>query len=219
MLQASLDKYEDLLKKARTARERLVILNEIKRLREDIAYLNTSLAFLSKQAQYSKLAITATQQKTGFDALSMGKSPTFSWVRELGPYRNINESEVETFEFATPDKFVRIDAAKFWMVESPTKAQVRATKLKNNPRGDSVFWQKAIGYYLAQSDNYESKKVNLSGFKGLMIQDKRDTNTSYLVAVKAEGEDIFLVEAVYPTAKDKKRFHKKVIDSFSKFKI
>ena len=211
LMESSLQKLQSMLSRARSAAERLTLLAEIKRLRESLAVMSTNLAQLQKLAAYSQLHFKAVPEKTAFASLVTQKS--FAWIGNLSPHSKSLAMSNEPFEWSYPKGFVKIPKIDAFIVESSSKVQIRSTVLENNPKGSTRFWFRAVLHTMQKDKRKTVKVFKLNKFEALQILDKGDPDTHYLVALNARGNEIRLIEAVYPSEQEMKRFHKSITRS------
>jgi len=200
----TLRRYEALLNVAPNAAEKLAILAEIARLRERLAFLETGLAEVEKLAKFSRLAVDVRPRVNEVKALSLGRIGAFEWIERLDPLGFAVASSGKKLELKAPKNFVAVEDRGFWLAESSTKARVWSTRLENNPRGDAAFWQAALYNHLSKLNETKVKKYAAGAFKGVRLVPALQEPYVYTVAVKVAGDEIFVVESLFPSVKDEK---------------
>lgn len=200
----TLRRYEALLAVAPNAAEKLAILAEIARLRERLAFLETGLAEVEKLAKFSRLAVDVRPRVNEVKALSLGRIGAFEWIERLDPLGFAVASSGKKLAMKAPKNFVAVEDRDFWLAESSTKARVWSTRLENNPRGDAAFWQAALYNHLSKLNETKVKKYSAGSFKGVRLVPALQDPYVYTVAVKVAGDEIFVVESLFPSVTDEK---------------
>jgi hypothetical protein len=183
-LYALLDRTEDV-------EERLAILREIKRLTEEIERIRRTLDLLERQISFSRIVIEllARLPQVQIDRSSI----PFRWIANLNPLYPSLGSPKRKIALNLSDNFAIFEKEEAFRAESAEGIRVRLGEAKNEPRGDSAFWQKAIAYHL--SPFFESsEQLDIGSFKAILFISKDASPFSYLVGVLSSTEETLLPE-------------------------
>src|SRR5262249_35122351 len=122
----------------------------------------------------------------------------FPWIRSLDPYASTLFDGKSDILLAPPSGFVVFDHDTSYRAQSADTTILRAARTSNDPRGDEAFWAEAVERELDGRDEQlvdrgEAGQVVYRTFKN------RDTDPRYyLIALKVDGEKLFVVEAFFP---------------------
>ncbi len=222
ILKASRDRLVTLLGKATTARAKLDLLSEIKRLTDEVDQLDRALTQYQALALYSRIELAVEPRQV--DVRSRGDEPiaAFRFIHDLNPFKEGVASANHWLSLQVPDGMVqpeRGDQRFFdacWVAESADGARIWASQNKPSVTGSTDFWIATIRERLGRE--YATAEVSSAGgFKVLrLVDDATADSYRYLVAVRADGKWLQLVEVYYPNAEQEKRFSAAVIASLQR---
>ena len=184
-----------LLEETDDVEERFRILKEIRRLTDEIESIKQNLEMIKKQISLSRITVgliaRLAQQPAGKEKIP------FNWIRNLDPLsvslRHL-EGRVEFelgYEFAVFEKDVAFRA------ESAEGTRVRVGTTRNEPSGDSSFWQKAVSYYLSKYYK-ETVDFEFGEVKGAIFTSKDSEPFYYFAGVVTKKDTIYVIEAFFP---------------------
>jgi hypothetical protein len=203
-MRTSRDRLIVLLANVKDEHERLEILGEIRRLTEEIDALDLRVKTLAKLAAFSRLTLQVqpreTRGTTKADALA-----AFRWIDDLSPFRRDTAQAGSLLKLKAPAEMVVLDEARHWIAESADGAVVWTSRRKNSPRGSSDFWASAIAERM-QADFAETKRGKIGNFDFVTFADGGSTHYRYMIGVRAEGDDLEVIEIYYPTPEHEKRY-------------
>ena len=190
--------------------QRLEILQDIRRLTEEIDGLDIQIKTLARLAAYSRLTLeTFAREERGTsrnDALA-----AFRWMDALSPFSRAVSDANKKLKLDTPKEFVLLSDVGRWTAESADGAVIWTHTRKNDPDGTSDFWATALADRLGQ-DFSEVKREKLGGYEVVTFIDGGEAHYRYRVAVKAEGKQLEVVEIYYPTSEHETR-HEAAVDA------
>ncbi len=199
--QAARTRLYELLEETEDTDERVKIVQEIRRLTEQIERLQATRDSLSSLIEYSRITVRLVA-RIAAQEVSRADIP-FRWIANLDPvYQSVGEAR-RPFELAVPADFAVFTHGKQVQAEAADGTRLRAGAVKNEPAGDTEFWSSALVFHL--SDFYASAgPVDTGTFAGALFRSKDVPAYYYLVAVRAADQDLEVVEAFFPdeTTKD-----------------
>jgi hypothetical protein len=206
ILKASRDRLVALLAKATTARAKLDLLSEIRRLTEEIDQLDRYLTQIQSLAQFSRITLNVEVKTVAFDNRAQEPVAAFKWVHDLSPFKQGVAAANKRLELKVPKGMVELDRDDLWIAESADGARVWASQNKLGPAGTTDFWIDAVKSRLGPE--YVTAEISTVGkFKVLRLVDEQSDNSyRYLVAVRADGKKLQVVEAYFMNAEQEKRY-------------
>lgn len=211
----SRDRLIALLAKARTEREKLDLLREIQRLTMQIDELENASKTLVSLASYSRISLSLEERSRSLDAPTDEPVAAFQWIHRLNAFRRDVAFEGKKLKVEVPKGFVQLDDKQHWVSESADAAVYWASKRDNKPKGTTRFWVDAVKERLSpEFAKVEEKEAGQ--FTVLRFLDRSDTPYRYLVALRANGDDLEVIEAHFPGDEQEKRYSEAVLASITK---
>ena len=212
VLTASRDRLIALLSRATTENDKLSILAEIKRLTENIDLLQTRLKRLDQLAAYSRITLELSPRPQRLAGLAQHDPRVFHWIGQLSPFSQAVAAGADRLELSVPRGMVATDpddSDGVWIVRSAEGAALWTSERENDPRGDTAFWTAALQHRL-QGRFAEIKAATIGAFSVLQLdadQPKTDNRDRYryMIAIRAVGDKLQLVEAYFPSTKHHRR--------------
>ncbi len=201
-LRASRDRLVELLANA-NEQQKLGLLREIQRLTEQVVALEVQVRTLQQLAVFSRITVEAVPRQP-HSTSPVDELAAFRWIHELSPVSRAVAGRGDTLELEAPSGMVVLDdddTDDVWVAESADGVTMWTSKQENEPRGDTAFWLSALKRRLA--DDYPVvEELSIGGFSFVrMVDDKY----RYLVGVRADGDELQLVEIYYPSAELEER--------------
>jgi hypothetical protein len=201
---ASRNRYIELLEQTQDEEEKLSLLKEISRLNESIEAMENMLKTLGALAEFSRISLDVTGIDTNPVAKDKQDIYEFRWIHDLSPFSRSNLENGERLAFDVPADMVDLGGKNF-IVESADGAVFYAYKRKNKPEGNSAFWADAVKTRIEQG--FKSVTFKTEGkFTCLRCESLSDKPYVYIIGLCAEGENLNVFEAYYPTLDHEKRF-------------
>jgi hypothetical protein len=186
-----------LLEKTADVEQRLAVLREIRRLTEEIEQVRLSLELLKNQVALSRITVQLQQRRPEGEERRAGIP--FPWIAALKPlYPSLPRSAGKAVPRLSDDFAVFAKETRY-RAESPEGTRVRLGSTANTPRGDESFWQRALLYHLGPRYR-KAEALEQGAFRGVLFTSKDARPYSYLVAVRAQGEQLQVFEAFFPDA-------------------
>ncbi len=213
----SLNRLLALLHTVKDVNERLRIVQEIKRLGEQIETMESTLATLKNLVDY--FTITIEIEPVVADHNSLEHRSPFPWVRSLMAHLTTVEAGRDRVTLTLPKGYVLFHQDDVWRARAADTSVLRIGRVENEPRGDAPFWARAVEHEL---DGRDEDRV-LSGQAGALewrVYRNKDIRPRYwLVGLRTVGADAFVVEAFFPNEQSWTAHGKAVIASLDSLEV
>ncbi|MFH1463715.1 MAG: DUF4349 domain-containing protein [Pseudomonadota bacterium] len=186
-----------LLARSEEEQEKLQLLREIARLTEEIDLMKSQVELLSGLASYSRITVQAVPRQAVSARANRDEPFGLAWVQQLSAFRQDVVAAGKLLALEVPAGFVALDLERRFVAESADGAVIRSGRLQNVPAGDTDFWMAAIRERLA-SEFASAEVATWGSFQVLTLVDGSEAPYVYLVALRAEGRWLDLVEVTYP---------------------
>ncbi len=204
-----------LLEKTQDTDERLRIVQEIKRLTEQIESMTSRLATLRNLVDF--YTITVELEPVAGNRRVVNRSP-FGWIRDLRAHQQMLPPTDEA-SLPVPAGFVKLDGADGWEARAADTSVLRISEVENEPRGDAPWWAAAVKHELDGRDEAIVAEGTAGGLAWLIASEKDVTPRGWLVAVATQGDRLLVVEAFFPDPEALERHRKSVIAALGEFRI
>ncbi len=201
---AARDRLQVLLAKARDEKEKLKLLREIQRLGEEIDQLEAQTRTLLDLASMSRITVELVPREANIAAGPVAETAEFAWIRQLSPFHDVVLAGGRRLPLDTPAGFVALDLKKRTVFMASDGARVRAARLSNEPEGSTRFWMDALQSRLAP-EFASAKVVDVGAWQVIRLVDRGDRPYVYVLAVRADGRHLDLVEGYHPSAAEEER--------------
>ncbi len=199
-----------LLDKTENVAERLRILQEIKRLSEQIDTIDSSLAAIRNLVDYFTITIDLVPILEN-ERVDTGLSP-FAWVRALTPHLQSLSEGQKAFVVKLPRGFVLFDKEDAFRAQSADTSVIRAATVENEPLGDEAFWIDAVDFEMTTRQEKIVQNGKAGRFVFRLYENDDVTSRFYLVALTTVQDRIYVIEAFFPNAAAKDTHLNGVID-------
>jgi hypothetical protein len=206
-----------LLEKTEDVEERLRILQEVKRLSEQIETIESTLATLQNLVDY--FTITIELEPVLEDTGAAQHTSPFAWIRDLAAHLTTIYDGADEIGLKLPDGFVLFEKDDVYRAQSADTTVIRGGVVDNEPRGDDAYWIKAVRYEMEGRGEKvvregESGPVSYAIFKSEDVQPRW-----YLVGVVARGEDLYVLEVFFPDEEAFLAHEEAVIKALATFEV
>ncbi len=210
-----------LLKTVQNVEERLLILEEVKRLSEQIESMESSLATLRNLANFFTITIELEPIVPNTNTI-VHRSP-FAWLRGLQAYVQILTDGKKSIAMDLPRGFVLFDKDDAWRAQAADTSMLRAAKVENDPRGDSAFWADAVQHEMDGRDEELVTKETLTTPRGSLpvrVYRNKDVRPRYwVIAVQVQDKDVYVLEAFLPDEAAWQLHKTQVMQAFASFHV
>jgi len=206
-----------LLAKTEDVEERLRILQEVKRLSEQIETIESTLATLKNLVDY--FTITIELEPVIEDVGGQQHTSPFAWIRELSAHLTTIFEGVDEFALTLPQGFVLFEKDDVYRAQSADTTVIRGGVVDNEPRGDNAYWMKAVEHEMKGRAEKTVAAGDAGPVKYAIFESEDVQPRFYLVGVVAHGEDLYVLEVFFP---DKEAFedHKDaVVKALATFEV
>jgi hypothetical protein len=205
-----------LLDKTTDTEERVKILQEIRRLTEEIEKLKLTQELLEQQIAFSRIIIQLIP-RLAQQVFSRDEIP-FYWIAILDPLYPRLDNYYKEIEFSLDDDFAVFSRENRLRTETADGIRVRISATANNPEGDSLFWQRALDFHLGKF--YKStEKYDFNQVKAVLFESKDAKPFYYLVGVYIDKDTIFVIEAFFPDSAARQAKFNSVKQAIENFKV
>lgn len=188
-----------LLKTVKDVEERLQVLEEIKRLTEQIEIAESSLATLRNLASY--FTITLDLEPVMAQVSGQAHRSAFPWVRQLQPHMVTIEDGKDDATLTLPRGFVLFDDDDVWRAQAADTSMLRIGVVDNEPKGDAAFWIAAVQHEMEGRDEelVDTASVATAGKLEMRVWHNKDARPRYhLVGVQTMDKKLYVIEAFFP---------------------
>ncbi len=190
------DRLLALLEQVTDTQERLRILQEVKRLTEQIESIESKLATLKNLVDF--YTVTIELEPVVESRHNVTHRSPFGWVQRLAAHRESIDEGKGDFYLEAPRGFVLFDEDDIWRAQAADTTVMRAGKVENEPRGTSEWWSDAVRHEMVGRDEEGVDEGRAGRLAWRIFRNKDVQPRLYLVGVAASGEDLFVVEAFFP---------------------
>jgi hypothetical protein len=206
-----------LLAKTEDVEERLRILQEVKRLSEQIELIESTLATLQNLVDYFTITIELEpiMEDTGGD---LHRSP-FGWLRGIEAHVTTLYDGKDEFALDLPPGFVLFEKDDVYRAQAADTTVIRGAVVDNEPRGDNAYWIKAVHHEMeGRAEKLEAEGA--SGPVAYKLYRSEDVQPRfYLVGVVAHGEDLYVLEVFFPNEEALAAHKETVIEALATFEV
>ncbi|MFC1584276.1 DUF4349 domain-containing protein [Fibrobacterota bacterium] len=211
---ATLNRLQELLKKAEKAEDKLRLLREIKRVSENLEQLENRKTMLKTMADFSRITLTVNPHRPMARLPRQRDIAAFAWINKLDPFAEPVKYKGDYLEFAAPEGLVVLEDKKYWEAVSADGVRFRVRQLKNNPKGTTGFWFTCIRERIAERYK-DHKELDAGGFKLLQSTSFSKKPYVYVVGVRETDKYLEVVEIYYPSADQEKRHSAAIVKSIT----
>ncbi|MBU0550152.1 DUF4349 domain-containing protein [Myxococcota bacterium] len=206
-----------LLEQTKDVNERLRVLQEIKRLSEQIESMESILQTLKKLADFSTITVALTPMVVNTQA-RFHRSP-FPWVRQLEAHRVTLKEGKGKVALDLPKGFVTFEKEDYYRAQAADTTLIRVGAVANEPLGDARFWADAVRYEMNGRDEEHLKDGTAAGLAWHLFRSKTLRPRYYLIGVQAQGEQLFVLEVFFPDEAAWEKHGAAVTSALNSFKV
>jgi hypothetical protein len=206
-----------LLAKTEDVEERLRILQEVKRLSEQIELIESTLATLQNLVDYFTITIELEpiMEDTGGD---LHRSP-FGWIRGLEAHLTTLYDGKDEFELQLPKGFVLFEKDDVYRAQSADTTVIRGAVVDNEPLGDNAYWIKAVHHEMEGRAEKLEAEGNSGPISYKLYKSEDVMPRYYLLGVATRGEDLYVFEVFFPNEEALTAHKDAVIKALATFKV
>jgi hypothetical protein len=195
---STLERLEDLVKKARTEAQKLRLLGELKKFREEREVLESRKRDLVERARFASIRLTVQAYAPMGSAESWRQDlRDFLWIHKLNPFDDRRFRGLDNLKFKAPEGMVVSRKWWHWRATSSQGSEFWGSEREVKPKGDSRFWREAIRHRL--KDGFKSADTLAAGaFQFTRFRSFGPTPYFYWVGVRSRGDEIQMAEFFFP---------------------
>lgn len=186
---------QELLKQTEDADERVAVLREIRRLTEQIERLRAALSSLSNLIAYSRIDVELVPRIS--DISDRRAAIPFPWIASLDPLVASTRPARRKIAASLPADYATFSTGKLVRAEAADGTRVRIGATENQPAGDTEFWSEALALHLGPLYS-DVREKNAGEFRGALFRSGGSGSFSYLVMIRAEGDELIVAEVFFP---------------------
>ena len=207
------DRLYVLLNRVEDPKERLEILKKIREYTETIERLELSLKVLKQRIAMSR--ITVELQPRLAESEETDRPIPFRWIERLHPLYASTGALGSKAKVTLPADVAVFRQGEGFRAEAADGTRIRVGIVKNDPRGDSLFWQQALLYHL--KPKYKAAEAVAGEPLSMALFTSKDRDPYYyLVGVMPLPEKPTLVvfEVYFPDGAALERHRAGLLDAF-----
>ncbi len=196
--EATRERLYTLLERSTDPEERARILREIGRLTEEIESIKQQVQILDSRIAFSRITVELIprlqEDRTGQDI-------PFGWIESLNPLSPVSDKLKARMDLNPGEDFAVFAREDIYLAEDASGTSISVSSVENSPRGDSLFWQKALVHYLSgYYASYTEKELSFGDkeLKGVEFVSKDTAPYRYFVGVAVDKDDLHIVEIFSP---------------------
>jgi hypothetical protein len=195
---STLERLEDLVKKARTEAQKLRLLGELKKFREEREVLESRKRDLVERARFASIRLTVLAYAPIGSTESWRRDlRDFLWIHKLNPFDDRRFRGLDNLKFKAPEGMVVSRKWWHWRATSSQGSEFWGSERDVKPIGDSRFWREAIRHRL--KDGFKTADTLAAGaFQFTRFKSFGPTPYYYWVGVRSRGDEIHLAEFYFP---------------------
>ena len=203
--QATLERMQALLAQVTEEEEKLRLLREIQRLREEIDELEGEARTLSALASMSRISVSLVPREALAYQGSEDETAELAWIRQLSPFNTGIYLDAKPLRVSTPEGLVALTKRGPYVAESADGTRLWTHKVANTPVGDADFWRTTIQQRLSR-DFGEVTEADHGAWKVLRLEDRSDEPYAWWIAVRVEGRRLHVAQAFFPDLEQEERY-------------
>jgi len=206
-----------LLERTTNTSQRLQILEEIKRLSEQIENMKASLSTLRNLIDY--FTITVELVPVLEDGHSTSHQSPFSWVRSLSAHTTTIAGGAKAMSMKLPVPFVQFTEEKDFRAQAADTTTIRGGTVKNEPAGTATFWINAIAFEMEGRGEILEQSGKAGKMEYRLYRNDDVAPRWYLIAVRVQKDRVYVVETFYPDAAAFSTHHKDVLKALETLEV
>jgi Domain of unknown function (DUF4349) len=195
---STLNRLEELVKKARTESQKLRLLKELQRYREEREILEARKQDLVQRARFASIHLTvqtyapwASQNAWRLEIRDL------KWIHQLNPFADSRFRGRDNQAFPVPEKMVVSQKKNPWRATSSHGSEFWGSEMDVSLCGDSRFWREAIRVRL--KEGYKTADTLIAGdFQFAHFKSFGPEPYFYWVGVRSVGDEIKIAEFYFP---------------------
>jgi hypothetical protein len=207
ILEKTIKRYIALIAMTKAEAEKINLLKEVERLREELEVLQVQKRALLSRASYATLHFIVQERTPAVSNIEMYAGEGFYWIRSLDPvyYPQFGKS----LKLPVPKGMLYLKDKEGWMVESPGGTRMWAARIQNKPHGTSRFWIDAI-YFRIREQYKTSDSSKIGDYQFIRFKPYPGSNFIYTIGLTTKEDEIHIVQIFFPDEDQESRYLKTI---------
>ncbi|HNC98274.1 MAG TPA: DUF4349 domain-containing protein [Myxococcota bacterium] len=197
-----------LLAQAKSEEEKIILVQQLTEVSEQIDQLEAQLRTLRRLADYSRITVELQERVPLSGGPAADESLAFTWISQLNPFSRGVESVGAPVALSVPEGLVQLSRRPF-VAESADGTRIWTTRLPNEPRGDAAWWLEAVRSRM-ERDFAKAELRSVGEWQLLRLVGPNEPAYRYLIGVRTDGKSLELVEVYFPTKEQEERYGKAI---------
>jgi Domain of unknown function (DUF4349) len=196
---STLERLEDLVKKARTEEQKLRLLKDLQKYREEREILETQKQDIAQRLRFASIHLNVQSHQPWASQHSWNREiRDFIWIHRLNPFEDARFHKRGTRAYLVPAHMVESQKKNPWRATSAQGSEFWGSEIDVKLRGDSRFWREAIRMRLKEGFKI-ADTLKAGEYQFARFQSFGPTPYFYWVGVRSRGDEIDLAEFYFPT--------------------
>jgi hypothetical protein len=196
---ATLERLEDLIKKARTEAQKLRLLKELKQFREEKEVLEAQRRDLVQRARFASIQLwVRTYTPSAAAGIFSRDLADFRWIHSLSPFDDRRFRGRSKLRFPAPAGMVVTGKRDPWRATSSQGSEFWGSRVDVDLRADSRFWREAIRSRMVPGFK-AADTAQAGGFLFSHFQSFGPTPYYYWVGVRSRDDELDVAEFYFPS--------------------
>ena len=216
------DRLYVLLTRVEDPKERLEILKKIREYTETIERLELSLKVLEQRIAMSRITVELHPRLA--ETAGVDRPIPFAWIGRLHPLYSSTAALGGKARLTLPEDVAVFSSKESFRAEAADGTRIRIGTVRNDPRGDSLFWQRALLYHL--ESKYRQAEPLTAGPLAMALFTSKDRSPYHYLVGALPLEDkpgdtptLVVFEAYFPDASALERHRVNLLAAFGKVEL
>lgn len=212
------DRLYVLLTRVEDPKERLEILKKIREYSETIERLELSLEVLEQRIAMSRITVELHPRRE--ETPGAERPIPFAWIARLHPLYTSTAALGDKARVALPADVAVFEEKGVLRAEAADGTRIRVGIVGNQPRGDSLFWQRALIYHLGPKYR-EAETIDAAPLSMALLTGKERDPYYYLVGAVpvAEARSLAVFEVYFPDRAALERHRGALLSAFQQVEL
>lgn len=212
ILEKTMERYVKLIRLVKDEKEKILLLKEIEKLREELEVLRVQKSVLALRAAFAKVQFTVQQITTGFAGVTRTNVRGFDWIGYLDPINSFRFGR--KMKLPVPEGMVLVDRRDYWIAQSPAGSRVWTALVRNDPEGTADFWCDAVTCKLSEEFLHVDTST-AGGYRFVRCTPQPGVHYRYGVGIKVVGKSLQIIQCFFPDELQEKRYFDSIVKTLT----